>query len=122
MTLTGIFRIAPITVSALALMLSITSPLAPGSPGARAAAAPVGTTAAIGLVPLASSLNSALTVVHAGDGSGRLFIVLQGGQIMIFDGANANPLSLRLNVVPSPSGVRVNSTSVEFVSLASSPG
>jgi glucose/arabinose dehydrogenase len=88
-TLDSIFTIAATTtLSTLALTLSFASPLAPGG---RAAAAAVGTTATIALVPLASGLNSALTVVHAGDGSGRLFIVLQGGQIMVFDGNNVLP-------------------------------
>jgi glucose/arabinose dehydrogenase len=88
-TLDSIFKIAATTtLSTLALTLSFASPLAPGG---RAAAAAVGTTATIALVPLASGLNSALTVVHAGDGSGRLFIVLQGGQIMVFDGNNVLP-------------------------------
>lgn len=41
---------------------------------------------AISLVPLASGLASALSVAHAGDGSGRLFIVLQTGQILIYNG------------------------------------
>jgi glucose/arabinose dehydrogenase len=84
-TLSGI---ATITLSTLTLTLSIASPLAPGG---RAAAAPVGTTATIALVPMASGLDSALSVVPVPDGSGRLFIVRQGGQIMIFDGTNVLP-------------------------------
>ena len=70
----------------------IASPLAPVAPGARAVAVPLRTTApAITLAPLVSGLNSALTVVHAGDGSGRLFIVQQGGQILVFNGTNVLP-------------------------------
>ena len=36
---------------------------------------------------VASGLSSPVDIAHAGDGSGRLFIVLQGGKIVIFDGA-----------------------------------
>jgi len=88
MTGHAIFTLTTTALLTGALTLSIASPLAPG---ARVAAATVGTTATIALVSLASGLNSALTVVHAGDGSGRLFIVLQGGQIMVFDGTNVLP-------------------------------
>ena len=35
-----------------------------------------------------SSVNSPVYITHAGDGSGRLFIVEQGGRIRIFDGTN----------------------------------
>jgi len=76
------------------LGLLVASPLAPAALGGPTVAAPVRTTApAITLVPLASGLNRALTVVHPGDGSGRLFIVLQGGQIMTFDGTRVLPRS-----------------------------
>jgi len=43
--------------------------------------------ATISLVPIASGLAKALTVAHANDGSGRLFIVLQTGQILIHNGS-----------------------------------
>ncbi len=41
----------------------------------------------LGFEPVASGLGSPLGLVHAGDGSGRLFIVEQTGRIKIFDGA-----------------------------------
>ncbi len=37
-------------------------------------------------VPLSSSLASPIGVANAGDGTGRLFIIQQGGQIVIWDG------------------------------------
>ena len=39
------------------------------------------------LVPVASGLDQPVYVTHAGDGSGRLFIVEQTGSIRVFDGA-----------------------------------
>jgi glucose/arabinose dehydrogenase len=36
--------------------------------------------------PVVTGLSSPVDITHAGDGSGRLFIVLQGGRIVIFDG------------------------------------
>jgi glucose/arabinose dehydrogenase len=51
-------------------------------PGVAAAAAP-----SITLVPVASGLADIVAATHAGDGSGRLFITLQDGQIVIFDGS-----------------------------------
>ena len=36
--------------------------------------------------PVVGGLASPVGITHAGDGSGRLFIVLQGGRIVIFDG------------------------------------
>jgi hypothetical protein len=51
-------------------------------PGLAAAAAPP-----ITLVPVASGLADIVAATHAGDGSGRLFITLQDGQIVIFDGS-----------------------------------
>ena len=45
------------------------------------------------LTPVLSGLNQPLFATHAGDGSGRLFIVQRGGKIRIFDGnaLNATP-------------------------------
>jgi glucose/arabinose dehydrogenase len=42
---------------------------------------------AIGLSQVATGLESPVAVAHAGDQSGRLFIVLQAGQIVIYDGS-----------------------------------
>ena len=36
--------------------------------------------------PKVTGLSSPVDITHAGDGSGRLFIILQGGRIVIFDG------------------------------------
>jgi glucose/arabinose dehydrogenase len=41
----------------------------------------------VGFEPVASGLSSPLGLVHAGDGSGRLFILEQTGRIKIHDGA-----------------------------------
>jgi glucose/arabinose dehydrogenase len=41
----------------------------------------------LGFEPVASGLSSPLGLVHAGDGSGRLFILEQTGRIKIYDGA-----------------------------------
>jgi glucose/arabinose dehydrogenase len=40
---------------------------------------------------LISGLDSPVAITHAGDGTGRLFITLQGGQILIFDGRQLLP-------------------------------
>ncbi len=45
----------------------------------------------LALVPLISGLNSPVAVRHAGDGSGRLFIVEQAGIIRIWDGTGLLP-------------------------------
>jgi len=47
--------------------------------------------ATITLQPVATGLDLALGVTHAGDGSGRLFITLQAGKIVIFNGAGILP-------------------------------
>ena len=36
--------------------------------------------------PVATGLNRPVSIAHAGDGSGRLFIVLQAGRIVVHDG------------------------------------
>jgi len=41
----------------------------------------------LGFTQIASGLSSPIAITHAGDSSGRLFITLQGGQIVIHDGA-----------------------------------
>jgi glucose/arabinose dehydrogenase len=60
-----------ILVSALALLAAIASP--------------------VNLRPVVEGLERPVVVAHAGDGSGRLFIVQQGGQIRIFDGLHLLP-------------------------------
>ena len=47
--------------------------------------------AAVTLREVASGLNQPVAVAHAGDGSGRLFVTLQGGQVVIFDGERVLP-------------------------------
>ena len=47
--------------------------------------------AAVALQEVASGLNQPVAVAHAGDGSGRLFVTLQGGQVVIFDGERVLP-------------------------------
>jgi len=46
---------------------------------------------AIALVPIAGGLQRPVGIVHAGDGSGRLFIVEQSGVIRIYDGTHILP-------------------------------
>ena len=40
----------------------------------------------VALEPIASGLDRPVAVTHAGDGSGRLFITLQGGKVVVHDG------------------------------------
>ncbi len=65
-------------------------------------------TASIGLEPVATGLISPVSVTHANDGSGRLFIVDQGGFIRVVDAAGnllATPfLDLTSKIVPLDAG------------------
>src|SRR5439155_13327681 len=45
----------------------------------------------LGFEPVAAGLRLPLGVAHAGDGSGRLFIVEQAGRILIHDGGQVLP-------------------------------
>lgn len=45
----------------------------------------------IQLVPMISGLNSPVAITHAGDGTERLFITLQVGEIYIYDGSQLMP-------------------------------
>jgi glucose/arabinose dehydrogenase len=45
----------------------------------------------IKLEPVATGLTSPVAVTHAGDGSGRLFVTLQPGQVVVFNGAQVLP-------------------------------
>ena len=59
---------------------------------------------AIKLVPVAGGLEDLVAVTHAGDGSGRLFLTLQQGEVLIHDGSQllATPfLDLRSVVLAS---------------------
>jgi glucose/arabinose dehydrogenase len=54
-----------------------------------------------------SGLSSPVGITHAGDGSGRLFIVLQGGKILIFDGVQIlSPPFLDISSLVSSGGER----------------
>jgi len=46
----------------------------------------------IDLQPVASGLASPVAITHAGDGSGRLFITLKSGQIVVHDGNRVLPV------------------------------
>ncbi len=48
-------------------------------------------TVSIQINKIADNLDRPLGVTHAGDGSDRLFVVLQGGKVMIYDGAQILP-------------------------------
>jgi glucose/arabinose dehydrogenase len=54
-------------------------------------AAPRPQSLAIALEPVADALQQPVAIAHAGDGSGRLFIVEQGGVIKICDGSHVLP-------------------------------
>jgi glucose/arabinose dehydrogenase len=58
---------------------------------AGAAAAPAPRSLSIAIEPVAASLDSPVSIAHAGDGSGRLFIVEQPGRIRVYDGAQLLP-------------------------------
>jgi len=45
----------------------------------------------LGFAQIASDLSLPVAITHAGDSSGRLFITLQGGQIVIYDGVQVLP-------------------------------
>jgi len=45
----------------------------------------------IQLEPILSGLNSPVAITHAGDGTGRLFITLQVGKVIIYDGLQMLP-------------------------------
>ena len=55
------------------------------------AAAEPGPAAAITLEPVVTGLASPVFVTHAGDGSGRLFIVQQGGQVLVLNAGATSP-------------------------------
>src|SRR3972149_6489475 len=55
------------------------------------AAASLASAAPVNLRPVVEGLERPVVVAHAGDGSGRLFIVQQGGEVLIFDGTGLLP-------------------------------
>ena len=62
---------------------------------------------AIKAKPVITGLSSPVDITHAGDGSGRLFIVLQGGRIVIFDGVQIlSPPFLDITSLVSSGGER----------------
>ena len=63
-----------------------------GVAAALLAAHGLASSAPVNLRPVVEGLDRPVAVAHAGDGSGRLFIVQQGGQIRIFDGAQLLPV------------------------------
>lgn len=62
------------------------------SPASRASAAVAQTSIPPNIVlnPVVSGLNAPIFATHAGDGSGRIFIVQKSGEIMIWNGATLN--------------------------------
>ncbi len=57
--------------------------------------------------PVVTGLSSPVDITHAGDGSGRLFIILQGGRIVIFDGVQIlSPPFLDITSLVSSGGER----------------
>jgi hypothetical protein len=53
----------------------------------------------VGVTPLITGLAQPVSITHAGDDSGRLFLTLQGGQVVIYDGAQLLPTPF-LDVTP----------------------
>ena len=57
--------------------------------------------------PVVTGLSSPVDITHAGDSSGRLFITLQGGRVVIFDGVQIlSPPFLDINSLVSSGGER----------------
>jgi len=61
----------------------------------------------IQITSIITGIDSPVAITHAGDGSGRLFITLQGGRILIFDGQQllADPF-LDISLIVSSGGER----------------
>jgi glucose/arabinose dehydrogenase len=91
------------------------TPTAPMTPAATAtlagatATAPAAdhdpTTLSVALVPVANGFVQPLFVTHAGDGSGRLFVVEKGGTIRLLDGTLVLDISDRVNASGSEQGL-----------------
>jgi glucose/arabinose dehydrogenase len=63
----------------------------PSPPESDESLAPLGAGAAVALTPITTSVSSPVHVTHAPDGSGRLFIVEQGGYIRIYENGAVLP-------------------------------
>ncbi len=83
LTLLLVFGLLGLTESAHASPATITSKIP--------AQSLVDSPPVLGFTAIASGLSSPVAITNAGDGSGRLFITLQGGQIVIYDGAQILP-------------------------------
>jgi len=67
-------------------LLDVLQPRAPIPKGSRSGVAQAAHFGDVSFTPLADNLDKPLAITHAGDGSGRLFIGLQEGQVVIYDG------------------------------------
>ena len=76
---------------ALAFVAALVIALAPAPAGAGGVAGSMDSPLGVQLVPIATNVDSPVGITNAGDGSGRLFITLQGGQIIIWDGTQVLP-------------------------------
>ena len=78
----------------------------------------VGAAPSIDFQLVTNNLDKVTAITHAGDGSGRLFITLQGGRVMIYNGTNllATPF---LDIRPL---VQTNANERGLLSTAFSPG
>jgi glucose/arabinose dehydrogenase len=57
--------------------------------------------------PIVTGLANPVAITHSGDGSGRLFIVLQTGQILVYDGSQVLPVPfLDISTLVSTGGER----------------
>jgi glucose/arabinose dehydrogenase len=62
-----------------------------GGGGGQSSAPPVPPASSISLTPFVSGLSQPVAITHAGDGSGRLFVVEQGGTVKIVRNAAVVP-------------------------------
>lgn len=67
-------------------LLDVLQPRAPIPKGSRYGVAQAAHFGDVSFTPIAENLDKPLAITHAGDGSGRLFIGLQEGQVVVFDG------------------------------------
>jgi hypothetical protein len=74
-----------------ALLPFLTIGSAPAEDRLEPAAAPADSFLGVQLVPIATNLLKPIGITNAGDGSGRLFITLQDGKIIIWNGTQVLP-------------------------------